>query len=259
MRLARDKGVIVLVDGQGADELLGGYEHFFRPFLEGLWRRSGEDAAQRQYVRLRNFYAVDPLSWKEKLHALVPALWSTAARLSRAGRLSGEPAFISPAWHAAEGRAGPPFRRFACLDDALRFFTLDHGLKTLLRYSDRSSMAFGREVRLPFLSHELVNFTFSLPESAKLWDGETKRVLRHSMRGVVPDEILDRRDKLGFEPPEAQWLENPAVDALVRAGHETLVREGVAVGDCPQGSRDRWKVLMGAATFDFVRRCAVAS
>ena len=94
-----------------------------------------------------------------------------------------------------------------CLRDQLHLSFFDYGLPHLLRVEHRNSMAFSVESRLPFLTPELVQFAFSLPE-AYLIDSQatTKAILRRAMRGVVPDEALDRRDKIGFWTPEERWL-----------------------------------------------------
>jgi asparagine synthase (glutamine-hydrolysing) len=77
----------------------------------------------------------------------------------------------------------------------------------LLRYEDRSSMAESIESRVPFLVPRIATFVLSLPEEFIVSpDGTSKAVFRRAMRGIVPDEILDRRDKKGFATPEARWL-----------------------------------------------------
>lgn len=81
------------------------------------------------------------------------------------------------------------------------------GLPELLRYEDRNSMAFSIESRVPFLTPKLVQFVFSLPESYLISrEGVSKYVFREAMRGIAPDVILDRRDKIGFVTPERAWL-----------------------------------------------------
>lgn len=76
-----------------------------------------------------------------------------------------------------------------------------------LRYEDRNSMAFTIESRTTFLTPALVTFVFSLPEEYLIAaDGTSKAVFRHTMRGIVPDVILDRQDKIGFATPEQHWL-----------------------------------------------------
>jgi asparagine synthase (glutamine-hydrolysing) len=81
------------------------------------------------------------------------------------------------------------------------------GLPALLRHADRNSMRFSVESRVPFLTTRIADFLFSLPEEYLISaQGETKHVFRQAMRGIVPDSVLDRRDKIGFATPEQQWL-----------------------------------------------------
>jgi asparagine synthase (glutamine-hydrolysing) len=99
---------------------------------------------------------------------------------------------------------GSPMRRELLLE------TFVTSLPTLLRYADRSSMAHSREVRLPYLDRRVAEFALSLPPSFLCRDGVTKRILRDAVRGLVPDPVLARRDKVAFDPPEARWLSTPA-------------------------------------------------
>ena len=79
-------------------------------------------------------------------------------------------------------------------------------LPTLLRNYDRYSMAESVEVRMPFIDHRLVSFVFSLPLSSKLGGGYTKRIVRDAMKNIVPEPILTRRDKIGWNAPLHNWL-----------------------------------------------------
>jgi asparagine synthase (glutamine-hydrolysing) len=88
-------------------------------------------------------------------------------------------------------------------------------------------MAHGREVRLPFLSHELVQFIFTLPAACKIRQGETKWLLRKSMENNLPKNIVRRRDKVGFEPPQKQWMESVRLQEYIREAKTKLVRAGV--------------------------------
>ena len=252
MKTAKQHGVTVLLDGQGADETLAGYSHFFRPFLKDVWRHQGGAECARQRTFLRANYSVDELRASEKAQALFPRTWSLLGKMRSLNAPSDLPAFVHNDWHQTHSRSPTPFRHFATLDESLRFFTLDHGLKTLLRFADRSSMAFSREVRLPFLSHELVEFIFATPTSSKIWNGSTKRLLREGMRGVVPEPILQRHDKRGLDTPQRMWLQNPKVTELVRAAHKRTTAEGLTEGTCPAAPEDQWKILCAAAAFEFV-------
>ncbi len=68
-------------------------------------------------------------------------------------------------------------------------------------------MAHSREVRLPFLSHKLVEFAFTLPDNLKLNKGWTKFALRKSMENILPANVCWRVDKVGYEPPQKNWIE----------------------------------------------------
>jgi asparagine synthase (glutamine-hydrolysing) len=79
-------------------------------------------------------------------------------------------------------------------------------LPALLRYGDRNSMAFSIESRVPFLTPALADLAYSLPATALIDDeARSKSVLRAAMRGIVPDPILDRRDKVAFATPDRMW------------------------------------------------------
>jgi asparagine synthase (glutamine-hydrolysing) len=102
------------------------------------------------------------------------------------------------------------FSKLSSLRKILWWNTTREGLVELLRYADRNSMAHSREVRLPFLDHNLVEFVFKLPERLLLRDGWTKWIIREAFRDLVPEEISNRIDKLGYMPPQEQWLNGRA-------------------------------------------------
>jgi asparagine synthase (glutamine-hydrolysing) len=107
----------------------------------------------------------------------------------------------------------PPRQRFQQNSDGRRVMAslavalTQQGLPVLLRHGDRNSMRFSVESRVPFLTLDMASLLLSLPESYLISaKGETKHIFRAAMRGIVPDEILNRRDKIGFETPEQAWL-----------------------------------------------------
>jgi len=110
-----------------------------------------------------------------------------------------------------------------------------------LRYEDRNSMASSIESRLPFLDHRLVSLAVTLPNEAKLHRAWTKRILRDALRGIVPDVILDRRDKMGFPTPHAHWMRNELAGAVAEAVHSSELRalEAVDLGQVSEMYR-RW-------------------
>ncbi len=87
-------------------------------------------------------------------------------------------------------------------------------------------MAHSIESRVPFLDYRLVEFVLGLPDSYKISDGITKRVLREAMRGVLPEKVRTRIDKLGFVTPEEVWLREQSPDAFRRALREAVSASG---------------------------------
>jgi asparagine synthase (glutamine-hydrolysing) len=120
----------------------------------------------------------------------------------------------------------------------------------LLRYEDRNSMAHSIESRVPFLTPGLVRFVLSLPEEFIVdRDGTSKAVFRRAMRGLVPDAILDRRDKIGFATPEHLWWRElaPRVERLL--ADDSLARVPVLN---VEALRAEWRAIRtGGAKRDF--------
>ena len=105
----------------------------------------------------------------------------------------------------------------------LAYSSFDSGLDELLRYADRNSMANSVEVRLPFLSHELVEFVFSLPASFKIKNGYTKWILRKSMEHKLPQNIIWAKGKIGYEPPQETWMKTKAIQEMIFEVRKKLV------------------------------------
>jgi asparagine synthase (glutamine-hydrolysing) len=211
-RLARQQGVVVLLDGQGGDELLGGYEQYFRRYFAEPDSPIGErEAVRRRYPR-----ALPTLSEQIKM-ALPTALRPALARWSGKGSdpLFGmTPAVVQAIGGAPSGRDGG----FAGLKGALFEESFHTVLPTLLRYGDRNSMAHSVEVRLPFCDHRLAEFVFSLPPSYLMGDVQTKRLLREATRGLLPELVRTRWNKQGFVPPQDVWM----AEGLLAAAEEAI-------------------------------------
>jgi len=203
MRLAKEQGVTVLLDGQGGDEVLGGYASYrasyYRDLLRGLhWGQFL--AALSGQVRLQG-----PALLPATLAPLLPDRVSQPLR--RFLRPPGISADFERRWISPPTRipARFPSALHADLYQTLRCTVLP----LLLRFADRNSMAFSREVRLPFLDPRVVEFLFAIPEDQKIRGAVTKVILRRALRGLVPDKILRRTDKVGYETPQAEWLRGP--------------------------------------------------
>jgi asparagine synthase (glutamine-hydrolysing) len=93
------------------------------------------------------------------------------------------------------------------LASSLNMDVMTISLPALLRYEDKNSMFHGLEARVPFLDRKFFDYAASLPLNHKLRNGITKYVFRLAMSGILPEKVLTRRDKIGFEIPEKQWIE----------------------------------------------------
>lgn len=206
--LAADAGVKVMLDGQGADELLGGYQFYLWARVASLLREGNHTAALGLARAARTLPGAPTPSTalaRGAWGALPPSARTTARR--SIGRWSGGDRWLHREWFQARGLGAADYPSDRTLSDTLiRDLTRD-ALPGLLRYEDRNSMAFSIESRVPFLTPQIADLVFRLPESYLISrDGTSKCVFRAAMRGLVPDAILDRRDKIGFGTPEREWL-----------------------------------------------------
>ena len=202
MRAAKEAGLTVMLDGQGGDEVLGGYRGHVGERLADLLAggRLGELS-----VELAAFRAV--LGTRSLVSALArPFAPERVQRLVRA-RARGSSALV----HAdlQFGEQAPTVNGSRFPDRLRRYQQLlltRRGLPELLRYEDRNSMAHSLEARVPFLDYRFVELCFSLPSDELIRRGRTKDVLRRSLGDLLPESVRERRDKLGFVTPEQRWL-----------------------------------------------------
>ncbi len=226
-QLAAESGVRVLLEGQGADELLAGYDGFCLQRLLSLLKRGSFVKAACFLQKAGNWPG-------RSSRRMLQRLWRhMAAPLY--------PARFSP-WVSASGLAerdvcpGPPPRGTYAGRDVVKATLANYitweNLPCLLREGDRNAMAFSLENRVPFLTREMAEFTFSLPENYLVDDsGRSKALLREAMRGIVPDSILDRRDKVGFATGEPGWLLSlhGEISKIFRAASSPLINKDFTI------------------------------
>jgi asparagine synthase (glutamine-hydrolysing) len=199
MRAARENGVVVLLDGQGGDESLLGYDRYYPAYCAALWREGGVRAVLggMRDSMLRN---ANMKPWRFAaitMFGLMPSLRYLYCR-RRAGYLAAPPP--RPVWMGDFAAAYLDIRALQVLEMETT------GLPELLRYEDKNSMAFSVETRLPYLDYRLVETALRLPLDLKMRDGWTKWVLRQALSDVLPPAIAWRRNKIGFEAPTDLWL-----------------------------------------------------
>jgi len=252
-QLAREHGVVVTLDGQGGDEIFAGYEGYpaqrMRSLIEtGHW--AGAVGFARQWGKWpgRNPRAM-----------MVEAAGQFAPSALR-GRIIRRPA--SPlldlnqlAARNIEARfplhtvEAPRGRRVAA---ELRTALTRAGLPSLLRHGDRNSMRFSIESRVPFLDRALNEFVLQLPEAWLIGpDGTSKRILRDSLRGLVPQEVLERKDKVGFATPQTTWLEQLAAQpsdpdhpiGFLKVTESHTLSSGLSESQLHWGPGSHWRLV----------------
>lgn len=185
------KHVTVLLDGQGADEMMAGYIPYYFAYLrqlktEGQYAKLGKEivSAMDIFYRLGRFSLASKLTLKKSLSM------SSLLRKDFTGQYRGE--------------------TFANIPNNLKLRLIDDlfykSLPAVLRYEDKNTMRFSLEGRVPFLDKEVVKFLFSLDDESIIKGGWNKRILRDATRNLLPDMISNRRNKIGFTTPEAEWF-----------------------------------------------------
>jgi len=225
-RLASQKKVKVMLDGQGADELLAGYTGYFGLYFQSLLKTNQFTLLLSE---LNYFAKKHPPFWK--------ALGEIFTRALRAGWLGNSSTRffqnINPAYQIFSESFLKQFsvpKRISFSKDSFTnalYNSLKMNLSSLLRYEDRDSMAFSIESRVPFLDYRLVEFIFSLPANYKIRQGETKWVMRKALKGLLPEKIRNRQDKIGFATPEQDWLQKDMKKELITCfSSESFAKRG---------------------------------
>lgn len=198
MRCVRENGVTVLLEGQGADELLGGYEWYFDSYFSDLYNMK---SLQRLIQAISSYKKNYRLPFHRVLIEFMKA--QIHPRVFKRRNISSQynPEVIGKltTFNLTE------FKHLFCsqLDFGLRY-----QIRELLNYGDKSSMRFSVENRVPFLDYRLVEFATQLPLSRKIRNGDTKQILRESLCNLLPSEIKNRYSKLGYSTPQELWQRN---------------------------------------------------
>jgi asparagine synthase (glutamine-hydrolysing) len=203
MRAAHASGLTVMLDGQGGDEILAGYNGYFGYlFAHLMLRRQFRSLASE----LRAYRTLQSAGYATIAGALARPFVPPSLAWSFRARANGSAALLHP---RLRERRPAPLATEGPFPDAFRrqlYFVLTRRLPELLRYEDRNSMAHSIEARLPFLDYRLVELMFSLDSHHLIERGRTKAVLRRALDDLLPRIVRERTDKIGFATPEAEWL-----------------------------------------------------
>jgi asparagine synthase (glutamine-hydrolysing) len=205
---ANEQGIKVMMDGQGADEILGGYHSYYPILARQLLSDHDFSGFLFFYFQYKKLFGTFPLPVISVVQFFLPQSLNNLIngirwRLIKNVQLSdGNDYYKCLKQSIVENVQNPPsnVNLNNNLNEALKYALQTYSLPSLLRYEDRNSMANGIEARVPFLDYRLVEFLFSLPYQYKIKGAITKFILRESMKSLLPEIIQKRTDKLGFKP-----------------------------------------------------------
>ena len=210
MQKARELGIKVMFDGQGADEIFLGYEHYFQYIYKVF----------KDCNREEKFFK-DLKSFRYSKEMIIESL----ARVEN----------VKVAFERAQlGGVKEQYLGFDQFNEIYNYGDFhywnkreikNNNLQALLRYEDRDSMAFGVESRLPYLDYRLVDYVLALPIFEKFQKGYLKFLLREACKDLLPKNIIWRYNKLGFESPQKLWLESITAQMVESIENSEILRE----------------------------------
>lgn len=208
MKLARQNGVKVILDGQGGDELFTGYSMYYPTFYYELVRND----LKRLLIEIKN-YRNSPILYYQFfwffgakiIYDKIPVFFlrEFLPYLKANFKILNKDFLHNYTEEICKRVENLP----NSLNQHLYKFITGKNLKTLLKYEDRNSMRFSIEARTPFADDiNLIEFVFQVPSTYKIFRGWSKYLLRESMKGILCEPIRNRIDKIGFATPEKEWM-----------------------------------------------------
>ena len=226
MRLAKERGVTVLLDGQGGDELFCGYEGYIPMFMSDLLRRGKVGRFRREYKYAKAGHYQGKKLLGHVIAGLLPP--STRDKWRRADWITKRP-WLDPELFIADADPRMTERldikhesvsqdRAGAFEQRWWSMIRSESLPQLLRYEDRNSMAHSIEARVPMLTQDMLDVAMGhrgdsdsqqrsrMVADDHIVDGQLKAGLRKAMMGIVPDRVVNRTDKIGFSAPTGAWM-----------------------------------------------------
>ncbi len=223
---AKEKNIIVLLDGQGADEILGGYTKYTRWYLQELLREKKPAFINEKKLLLANEF-LENWDTKDYIMSAFPRISIAVLQSIEKWKIKHTGYIQKDFYETYKDHQSLRKNMAYGLSGQLAYNSFESGLDELLRYADRNSMAHSVEVRLPFLSHELVELIFSLPSSFKMKNGFTKWILRKAMVNKLPENIIWAKGKIGYEPPQATWMKIKPIQDMIITARKKLVEKNI--------------------------------
>lgn len=212
--IGQNTGVTVLLNGEGSDEIFGGYNFHFPVFLLSLVSKG------KLSVFIKELSAISSRTGKAKRKILLD-MGKSYIRGTFLGRYIGRNSFFrQPEKYHHPVFSKDPFENILIVN---RDYS---ALPEYLMYGDKISMNFSLEVRVPFLDHQLVNEAAKVENQQRIHSGESKYILRKSMENILPASVVNRKDKKGFFTPHDQWLKG-VLAKNVEAEFEKIKEHGL--------------------------------
>jgi asparagine synthase (glutamine-hydrolysing) len=217
MKEVRNQGIKVVINGQGSDEAFAGYGRYAIGYrlLDSLLTSPSEFLQQLGGARQTMGFSRTML-----ISQLLKACFGRKAVSNFRARFTDRSLRVLSSQFHIEHRdhlddLGATFRK-RNLDCHLRGQLEHYGFNQILHYEDHSSMANSIEIRSPFIDYRLMEFAFRIPDSLKLNNGITKRVLRESFKRRLPEIIVGNNCKIGFNTPFDEWMRSKEMQMLLK-------------------------------------------
>lgn len=233
----RKNGIVVSLDGHGADEYAFGYNYYVLDAFYEAVAKNNEAKAKEFATIVSN---LSPNYTVEKL--MQTFYYNTSVRARFKNKLKkvlkpveGKSSSTKPNWFNIESEITPLniyTNDFSGITHKLFDDFHYNSLPINLRDFDRAAMQNSIEIRMPFMDYRLVNYMFSLPQESKLGHGFTKRIIRDAMNGIVPEKIRTRTLKIGIGSPIAEWMSGPLKEFVIDTfSSEKALKSNLFKGD----------------------------
>ncbi len=240
MKLAKENGVTVLLDGQGGDENFAGYQYFHGFNLYGLLK-------QKKYFQFASELLKNIIQ-KQDISAYQTLMFQILPDSLKKKSLLKTLPYLHKDFFYAYIDNSRIFNEFFNVDglnlSLVRHF--QYKLEHLLRMEDRNSMAFSLEARVPYLDYRLVEYILGISEELKIHGGETKYLQKTALGKYTIPEILNRKDKIGFGTPGAEWMLTENWKRLTKESYTDLTESFPEIFkkdvNLPEKGFDRWKI-----------------
>ena len=236
-RAISNAGIKVTIDGHGADELFSGYGHLKSAIHSSNVNQTAELVSIINSLQTGNYsHKIDNVKInfvKQKLGLYLTPFLVTSKSILKYLLGKQDLDFLRYKLEYSD-QSHNQFKKLDPLSKDLYEIFHITTLPTLLRNYDRYSMASGVEIRMPFMDHRLVTYTFSLPWTSKIGGTYTKRIVRDALKGILPEEIRTRRDKIGWNAPLHEWFKGPFKEEI-----EKLIKNE----DLPKKVKNAWRIF----------------